>query len=64
MKLYSIDVKLTGYETIVVDASSKEEAHEKALEHFWKIYDTTPAASLRTKSTTTTVLDKWKVPEK
>ena len=29
---YRIDVKLTGYETVVVEADSEEEAKEKALE--------------------------------
>lgn len=55
---FRFDVKLTGYEEVVVEASNKEEACEKALEKFWDIYNTAPARFLRWKETETTPLDE------
>lgn len=56
---YSIDVKLTGYEQVVVDAENEEEAYDKALDRFWEIYDTAAAKSLRCKTTTMTIVNKF-----
>jgi len=55
---YRIDIKLTGFEEVVVEASNIEEAYEKALDRFWEIYDTAPAKNLRWKSTEMDILSE------
>lgn len=55
---YRVDVKLIGWEEVMVDADTDEEAKEKALDRFWEIYSVAPAESLRWKSNETTIMDK------
>lgn len=55
--LYRIDVKLTGYEEIVVEAATFEEARDKAEAKFWEIYSVESAQSLRWKQTELVWLD-------
>ena len=53
---YHIDVELTGYETVTVDADNLEQAYDLADDRFWEIYDGCSARSLRCKSTELTLL--------
>ena len=53
---YRIDVKLTGFEEVVVDAENEDQACAKALDRFWEIH--TGAKDLRWKSTELTVLSE------
>ena len=50
MKVYTFDVKLTGYEQVTVKAKSLKDAEEKAIERFSEIYEKAPAFDLRTKT--------------
>lgn len=54
---YRVDVKLTGYETITVDADTPEQACEIACSKFEDYYAVNPAWDLRCKSTETTILE-------
>lgn len=48
---YRVDVKLTGYMTVEVEAKSIEEAEEKATEVFADKYFISPIGHLQSKKT-------------
>ena len=53
---YRVDIEVVGYMTVEVEAESKDEAEDKALEVFSVKHFNDPIGHLQSKSTSATVL--------
>ena len=58
MPRFYVDVKVTGYEEVVVEADNEEEAQDKAVQRVAEIYSKAPGMDLRWKKMICTIKDE------